>query len=55
MMYVFHDNADAFAHKLTAQGYMKNASAKWDDGDFDQNKGVKVSMNKFVYMTNLAE
>jgi len=45
MMYVFHKNADAFAHKLTAQGYMKNASAKWDDGDFDQNKGVKEVMH----------
>merc|ERR1712142_1222342 len=41
MMYVFHENADAFAHKLNQMGFMKDAKAVWQDGDFDDNSGVR--------------
>ena len=44
MMYVFHENADAFAHKLNQMGFMKDAKAVWQDGDFDDNSGVRVKI-----------
>ena len=51
MMYVFHENADTFAHKLNSQGYMRNNTAKWADGDFDENTGVKVRPFSFPIKT----
>jgi len=41
MMYVFHENADAFAHKLTQQGFMKDSTANWRGGSFDEDSGKK--------------
>jgi hypothetical protein len=40
MMYVFNEDAEAFAHKVAQQGYMKNATASWAEGKYKVSAGI---------------